>query len=98
MSVSGKKDMKISCGLIYPVEKGKIIEIPLPLEKEEIVEMPSKTAGERKVPAIQNIQEIFDYITVGDYTGELDEKGQVVRRIGKDGKVLTSRQQEIEGV
>lgn len=86
MSVSGKKDMKISCGLAYPVE-----------EKGRSIEIPSETAGEKKVPTAQNMQEIFDYITVEEHTSELDEKGQVVRRIGKDGKVLTSRQQEIEG-
>lgn len=81
-----QKDMKIICGITYPIgEKGKTIEIP------------SEKTGERKVPTLQNMQEVSDFITASNHTSELDEKGRVVRRRDENGKVLTGKEETQKG-
>lgn len=81
MSVSGK-NMEITCGIAKN-----------PLGKGEHIDIPSERAGEKRVPQIQNMQEVVDYIDVKDHTAVLDEKGRVIQRIDEKGKVLTQAEE-----
>ena len=83
MSVSNK-NFEIVCGpAICQLGKGEHIHIP------------SEEAGEKRIPKEQNIEETKDFISAENNTVVLDEKGNVIKRIDEQGKVLTEEETQI---